>query len=158
MSYKKQELLSIREHLSSPLVFGGGRVPHFVQFIVLFYYVSLRFEFRVVMSLTISAWNNLHNEKIGKPNNLKVFRRKRTKAPKQNSQSRLMAHMTEGMREENLKFINNYIIPDLWITTHVTLFYTIFSYIVLVSFIVNGNRIKITYLSEVTRNRTWKQS
>ena len=53
MSNKKQELLSIREHLSSPLVFGGGRVPHFVQFIVLFYYVSLRFEFRVVMSLTI---------------------------------------------------------------------------------------------------------
>jgi hypothetical protein len=133
-----------------PWFLVGVRVPHFVQFIVLFYYVSLRFEFRVVMSLTISEWNNLHNEKIGKPNNLKVFRRKRTKGPKQNSQSRLRSHMTEGMREENLKFINNYIIPGLWITTHVTIFYTIFSYIVLVSFIVNGNRIKITDLSEVT--------
>jgi hypothetical protein len=78
------------------------------------------------MCCNSQTWNNviinkikilfphpLHNEKIGKPNNLKVFRRKRTKAPKQNSQSRLMAHMTEGMREENLKFINNYIIPDL---------------------------------------------
>ena len=55
MSYKKQELLTIREHLSSPLVLVGVRVPHFVQFIVLFYYVSLRSEFRFVMSLTISA-------------------------------------------------------------------------------------------------------
>jgi hypothetical protein len=28
VSYKKQELLTIREHLSSPLVFGGVRVAH----------------------------------------------------------------------------------------------------------------------------------
>jgi hypothetical protein len=55
VSYKKQELLTIREHLSSPLVKVGVRVPHFVQFIVLFYYMSLRSEFRFVMSLTISA-------------------------------------------------------------------------------------------------------
>ena len=55
MSYKIQELLTIREDLRSPLVFVGVRVPHFVQFIVLFYYVSLRSEFRFVMSLTISA-------------------------------------------------------------------------------------------------------
>jgi hypothetical protein len=47
VSYKIQELLTIREDLRSPLVFVGVRVPHFVQFIVLFYYVSLRSEFHV---------------------------------------------------------------------------------------------------------------
>jgi hypothetical protein len=150
VSYKKQELLSIREHLSSPLVFGGGPCSTFCSVYCVVLLCVFTFWVPCCDVPHDSAWNNLHNEKIGKPNNLKVFRRKRTKEPKQNSQSRLRSHMTEGMREENLNFINNYIIPGLWITTHVTLFDTIFCYIVLVSFIVNGNRIEITDLSEVT--------
>ena len=32
MSYKKQELLTIPENLSSPLVFGGVRVAHLLVF------------------------------------------------------------------------------------------------------------------------------
>jgi len=52
--YKKQELLTLREHLSSPPVFLVGSVLLMFLVFVLFYYVSLRFEFRVVMSATIS--------------------------------------------------------------------------------------------------------
>jgi hypothetical protein len=33
MSYKKQELLSLREHLGSPPVFGGAHVAHLVSFL-----------------------------------------------------------------------------------------------------------------------------
>ena len=55
MSYKKQEPLTLREHLSSPLFFGGFRFVHVFNF-VLFYCVYLRSEFHVVMSLTILAW------------------------------------------------------------------------------------------------------
>ena len=51
MSYKKQELLTLSEHLSkSPLLFGGVCVAHF--FFVLPCYLSLCSEFRVVMSVT----------------------------------------------------------------------------------------------------------
>ena len=56
VSYKKQELITLREHLGSPPVFFGGvHVAHLFSIYVLTYYVSLRFEFRVVMSVTISA-------------------------------------------------------------------------------------------------------
>ena len=142
-------MLTIREHLSSPLVLVG-----FLFHIVVVYCFDLLCVFTCWVpycdGLTISAWKSLHNQKIGKPNNLKVFRGKKIKGPKQNSQNPLRSHMTERMREENLNFDNNYIIQGLWITTHVTLFYTIFSYIELMSFIDNGNRIKITDLSEIT--------
>ena len=48
MSYKKQELLAFREHMSAPRprYFGRVRVAHLFSFFVLSYYVSLRSEFR----------------------------------------------------------------------------------------------------------------
>ena len=61
-AYKKQKLPTLREHLSLPPVcflvvfFGGVRVAHLLVFFVLSYYVSLRSEFRVVMSVMISGW------------------------------------------------------------------------------------------------------
>jgi len=56
VSYKKQELLILREHLSSPPVFLAGSVFFSSIFLfVLSYYVPLRSEFRVVMSVTIST-------------------------------------------------------------------------------------------------------
>ena len=42
VSYKKQELFTLCEHLSSPRFFGGVRVAHLPYVIVLSYYVSLR--------------------------------------------------------------------------------------------------------------------
>ena len=57
MSYKKQELLTFREYLSSPPdFFGGVRVADLFSFFVLSYYVSLCSEFRVVMSVAFSAY------------------------------------------------------------------------------------------------------
>ena len=58
VSYKKQELLTLREYLSSPPVFGGVRIGHLFSFlcvVLLHLYVSLRSEFRVVVSVMISA-------------------------------------------------------------------------------------------------------
>ena len=75
MSYKKQELVIFGEHLSSPQFFGGFvllillifglfyyvsvrsefRIVMPVPISVLFYYVSVRSEFRIVMSVTISV-------------------------------------------------------------------------------------------------------
>ena len=52
-SYKKQELLTPR--LISTRFFGGVRVAHLFIFFVWSYYVSLRSEFRVVVSVAISA-------------------------------------------------------------------------------------------------------
>jgi hypothetical protein len=54
VSYKKQELLALCEHLTSPPVFGGVRVALHFSFL-LSYYMSLRSEFRVVLSATIST-------------------------------------------------------------------------------------------------------
>ena len=52
MSYKKQELLTLREHLSSSPVFSVGSVLLiFLDLCV----VLLRSEFRIVMSITISG-------------------------------------------------------------------------------------------------------
>jgi hypothetical protein len=56
VSYKKQELLTLHEHLSSPLFFGGVRVAHLLSMFVLSYYVYLRSVFRAVMSVTISTY------------------------------------------------------------------------------------------------------
>jgi hypothetical protein len=55
VSYKKQELLILREYLSSPPVFWCGPCCSSIYFFVLSYYVSLPFEFHVVMSVTIAA-------------------------------------------------------------------------------------------------------
>jgi len=52
MSYKKQELITLREHLSYLRLFCG---VHVALLFVLFCYLSLRSEFRVVMSVTIST-------------------------------------------------------------------------------------------------------
>ena len=53
MSCKRQDLLNLCEHLSSPPVFGAVRVAH--RFSIFFFLVlSLRSEFRVVMSVAIS--------------------------------------------------------------------------------------------------------
>ena len=50
----KARLLTIREHLSFHLrCFGGVRVAHVFSCFVLSYYMSLRSEFRVVMSSDI---------------------------------------------------------------------------------------------------------
>ena len=57
MFYKRQEQLTFHEHLSLlPPLIVWVRVAHLFSFFVLFYYVSLRSEFRVVMSVTISAY------------------------------------------------------------------------------------------------------
>ena len=53
MSYKKQELLTLLEHLSSPPAVGTIRVDHLFLIVVLSYYMSLRSEFRVVLSYYI---------------------------------------------------------------------------------------------------------
>ena len=53
--YKKQELLAPRQHLNSTPFLVGFRVAQLFKFFVLSFYVSLRSEFRVVMSITISA-------------------------------------------------------------------------------------------------------
>jgi hypothetical protein len=45
MSYRKQELLTLPEHLSSPWFFHGVRVAHLKKEIVLSTYVSLHSEF-----------------------------------------------------------------------------------------------------------------
>ena len=55
VSYKKQELLILREYLSAPPVFWCGPCCSSIQFFGLSYYVSLPFEFHVVMSVTIAA-------------------------------------------------------------------------------------------------------
>ena len=55
MSYKRQELLTFTERLGSPRFLCVVRVAHLLIF-VLSCYVSLRSEFRVVMSVTISAY------------------------------------------------------------------------------------------------------
>jgi len=54
-AYKKQELIILREHLTSHPVFWWSLCCSFLKFFVLSYYVSLRSEFSVVMSVTISA-------------------------------------------------------------------------------------------------------
>jgi len=56
-NYSQQELLAIREHLIH-LRFLVESVTHFFQFFVLSYYMSLRSEFRVVMSVTIPAFGS----------------------------------------------------------------------------------------------------
>ena len=56
MSYKKQELFTLREHLSSPPVFGGVCVDNRFSFFVLPCCVSLRSGFCVVLSVVICAW------------------------------------------------------------------------------------------------------
>ena len=59
VSYKKQELLTLRENLSSLPVFVEVRVAahlFFHCFFLLSFYVFLRSDFRVVMSVTISAY------------------------------------------------------------------------------------------------------
>jgi hypothetical protein len=53
MHYKKLELLTLPEHLSSLPVFDP------FSLFVFFYYVSLHSELRVVMSVTISAKINV---------------------------------------------------------------------------------------------------
>jgi hypothetical protein len=52
---KKQDLVTIREHPSSPSVFFVGSVLLIFLVFVLSYYVSFCFWFRVVMSVTIFA-------------------------------------------------------------------------------------------------------
>jgi len=42
VSNKKQELLTLGEHLGSPLVYGGVRVPNICSFLCCFYFVRLR--------------------------------------------------------------------------------------------------------------------
>ena len=58
MSYKRQELLTLREHLNSRF-FCGVRVAYLFSFFALSCYVSLLAEFRGVMSATISAKNDV---------------------------------------------------------------------------------------------------
>jgi hypothetical protein len=54
VSYKKQESLTRREHQVSSRFFGGVPVAHlFMFYLVGPYYVSLRSEFRVVMSVAM---------------------------------------------------------------------------------------------------------
>ena len=55
VSYKKQELFTHRERLSSPQVFFVGSVLFIFLVFVLSYYVSLCSEFRVMISVTICA-------------------------------------------------------------------------------------------------------
>ena len=52
---KKQELIILREHLTSHPVFWWRLCCSFLKFFVLSEYVSLCSEFRVVMSVTIST-------------------------------------------------------------------------------------------------------
>ena len=51
MSYKKQDVLTLREHMSShPRCFGGVSVAHLFSFFVLSYYVpccDVRYDFRI---------------------------------------------------------------------------------------------------------------
>ena len=47
---KKQEQLTLRKHLSSPPFYDGARVAHLFSFFVLSCFVSLRSQFRVLMS------------------------------------------------------------------------------------------------------------
>jgi hypothetical protein len=49
VSYRTQELLALCEHPSSLFC-------SLLKFVVLYQYVSLRFKFCIVMSVTISAW------------------------------------------------------------------------------------------------------
>jgi len=51
MSYKKQELFTLREHLSSPPVFGGVCIDNLFSFFVLPCCVSLRSGLCVVLSV-----------------------------------------------------------------------------------------------------------
>ena len=55
--YKKQKMLTLREHLSSPPVIWLCPCCSFFYLFVLSYYVLLRSEFRVVMYVTISTYN-----------------------------------------------------------------------------------------------------
>ena len=55
VSYERQELPTLREQLNSPRFFKGSVLINFL-FLVLSYYVSLRSDFRVATSVTISAW------------------------------------------------------------------------------------------------------
>ena len=54
MSYKRQEQLTLREHMGSSPVLWWGPCCLSVLFFVLSYYVELRSEFSVVMYVTIS--------------------------------------------------------------------------------------------------------
>ena len=54
VSYRKQELLTLLEHMSSPPVFFMGSVLLIFLVFVLSYYLSLHFEFRVVMYVILS--------------------------------------------------------------------------------------------------------
>ena len=49
----RQGLLILRKHLSSPPIFGWVPVIH--RFLLLFYYVSVGSEFRVVLSATVTG-------------------------------------------------------------------------------------------------------
>ena len=58
--YKKQKLLTLREHLSSaPSLLVGSVLLIFLVFFVLSYYLCLRSEFDVVVFATISAYNDI---------------------------------------------------------------------------------------------------
>ena len=52
VSYKKPELLTLREHLRALPVFCGLRLAHLLRFFVVSYYVSLCSEFRVICVCT----------------------------------------------------------------------------------------------------------
>jgi len=55
VSYKKQELLTLHKHLSSTPFFGGICCSFFI-FLCCPIQLLLRSAFRVVMSVTVSAW------------------------------------------------------------------------------------------------------
>ena len=56
VSYKRQKLFTFREHLECILVFLQGSVLCICECFVFFYYVSLRSQFRVVISVTVCAY------------------------------------------------------------------------------------------------------
>jgi hypothetical protein len=53
VSYKKQELLTLHEHLSSPPAFGGVRVGHLL--VVLCYPIKSIYVLSSLLSVTISS-------------------------------------------------------------------------------------------------------
>jgi hypothetical protein len=56
----KQELITLPDSGVHPRFFGGFRDTHLFYFCVLYYHVSLRSEFCVVMSVTISAQRRIY--------------------------------------------------------------------------------------------------
>ena len=57
--FKKQELFTLREYLSSDaIILWWSSCCSYIQLFVLYFYVSLRSNFRVVMSATISHVND----------------------------------------------------------------------------------------------------